>query len=193
MRVRVDCLGVHQLWLSAVLARPDPDILGAARLDQVLGLALLILLIHCELVSVPVGSLNAPLGNRTKTGRNGFRVVVTGLVFLCLSRDLGRHLLGLLLILDLLALLLEVAAAASFNEVRLELLLEEQEFLFLHLLFGLLWLRIEIKILPLPSDLEGPSSSICSQCTARRPSEPCRCAHQSAVSCLSELLLQHHV
>ena len=70
--------------------------------------------------------------------------------------------LRLLLALYLFVLLLEVATMASAYEIIVQLLLEQEKFLFFHDLLRILRVGVKIKILALSANLKWFSPCICS-------------------------------
>ena len=125
-------------------------LIGSCRGLSLSDIALIVVILSCG--TIAIRRLNSSLSDRAKPCCNGFCVVVAGLVFLCLRCNLRSYHLGLLLVLNLVTLLGEVATLAGAHEVRVQFLLEEEKLLLFHSLFSCLGLRIEVKVLPLSLD-----------------------------------------
>ena len=158
VRVRIDGFGMvdHRL---AIPARRYPNLLGIAWLDDIAAAGVSAVgvqplrLIFC---SISVRRLYSSLSDGAEACCDSFRVVVTGLVFLRLSRDLRRDHLGLLLVLNLVTLLREVTTLAGAHEVGVKFLLEKKKLLLFHALFCGLWIGVKVEVLPFPLDSQRP-------------------------------------
>ena len=143
----------------AIPARRYPNLLCIAWLDDIAtaGVSAMsvqsLLLIVC---SISVRRLYSSLSNRAEACCNSFRVVVTGLVLLSLSRYLRRDHLGLFLVLNLVTLLREVATLAGSHEVGVKFLLEKKKLLLFHALFCGLWIGVKVEVLPFSLDCQRP-------------------------------------
>ena len=114
------------------------------------------------------GCADALLRDAAETRGNGLGVVVRALVALGLLLDVGGCLFDLLAVADLLALLYRKAGLDGATVVLVQFLLEEQQLLFLHVLFGLLGVRVEVKVLSLLAVVD------------KLPSRGCHCLDRTA-------------